>query len=370
MATPKYNVVIRQFDGAPGFGKGTVVAMFDNALNVGWSEYINDVGEAFFTLSQDDPNMPSLVGNRMLLDMLHMEIYRDNELVWAGWLGEADENNDDVIFYGYSYLSGLYYLLSDWDQEWTNANVSTIFSDLWTRAKTTLTWSRMNWMTTGTIESPVTTSGGAVTLTMPFYNIFKKRILMAYKELAAYAISDTTNHVSFEITPAGVFNLYKNRGTDNTTRTTFQREGPGRIRNYRRLWNPVDWRSTIYAVGSSPNDIDLQEEEDNSSLENIGRREEPIFLQWVRDATELQRVAKLRAQRAGAENTDLIISMYPNTIVPYRATGADYALADTFTVDPGRGLSASNPESKIVVGQQIMFARGAENVRVLFTGNL
>lgn len=370
MVTPKYSVVIRQFDGVPGFGKGTVVAMFENALNIGWSEYMNDVGEAFFTLSQDDANLPSLVGNSLLTDMCHMEIYRNNELVWAGWLGEADETNDDVVLYGYSYLSGLYYLLSDWDQTWTNASVSTIFSDLWTRAKTTLTWSRMNWMSSGTIQSPVTTSDGAVTLTMPFYNIFKKRILLAYKELAAYAISDTTNHVSFEITPAGVFNLWKDRGNDRTDRPTFQRMGPGVIRNYRRLWNPVDWRSTIYAVGSSPNDVDLQEEEDNSSLENQGRREEPIFLQWVRDATELQRVTKLRVQRAGQKNTDLMISMYPNTIVPYRATGADFELGDTFTVDPGRGLSADNPEDKIVVGQQIMFVRGTENVRVLFAGNL
>lgn len=362
-----YRVVLRSF--GTNFGKGDVAVIVENATHIGWSEYVNDVGEAFFSLSQEDSKISAL-RNFATSPGGHMEIWRNGDLVWAGWIGEVDETYEDIIVYGYSYISGLYVLLSDWDQEWTNANVNTIFDDLWTRATSTLSNSRLAWATKGTVQTLWVQSGGSTTLTMPFYNIFRKRILMAYKELAAYAISDTSNKVMFEITPDGTFNLWRNRG-GNYAQGTHNLSGKwrvgdgGLIRSYRRVLMPVDRRTDLYMVGSSPNDIDLQSTaSDAATRSTIGRAEEPVYLSWVRDATELERIGKVRLKRASRIDYNLMITMYPDSVVPYRATDADYMLTDDLFFAISRGLS-SFTDVKTVVGQQIIYSRKTENVKLL-----
>lgn len=365
-----YSVLVRGFLDTTSFGKGDVAVFLEDVQNLCWTEYLNDVGEAFFTISQEDDKIQAL---RSLIDIgAHVEIRRDGALVWAGWLGEVDETYEDAIIYAYSYVSGLYVMLSDWGQEWSAENVSTIFTDLWTRAtdNVTLNRSRLAWMTQGTVQDPVTTSGGAVALTLPFYKIYTKRILQAFKELAAYSISDTTNRVVFEVTPAGVFNLWKNRGTTRDDIRWRMGEG-GNIRSYRRIRMPVDRRTVINSVGTSPNDVDLRYNVANGSLrDTIGRMEEPMFLQWVRDQSELERVVKLRLQRAGRVDTDLMVTFNQNSLIPYRATNAEYDLGDQIDIRLNRGLSANTSDPKIIVGQQIVYRRMSEMVRLLLADRL
>lgn len=378
----QYTVVIKDKDA--NLGPGKVVKVIENPHSLGWSEYVNDVGEAFFTIMQDDPKSghPLLDSNEgpppdeniwrlqdMIINGYHMEIYRNGEKVWGGWIGESDETNEDTIVYGYSYASGLYSLLSDWDQEWTATDVHTIISDLWTRAKTTLSDSPLAWVTTGTIQSLWSTEGGPTTLQMPFYNIFRKRILLAMKELTAYAISDTNNKVVFEITPDGTFNLWRNLGT-TLFKSGWSSMSTGNIRSFHRVTKPVDRRTDLYAVGSSPNDIDLQHTESIAGDRSfIGRREEPIYLQWVRDQTELERVAAIRMKRAAKVDTDLSVSFFPDTIIPYRATGAKFTLTDDIWIAlRGSGVSDVS-EIKTIVGQQVIFHRNAESVKLILEDN-
>lgn len=380
MAT-EYTVYIRKF--GTNYGKGDVIFAIENATNIGWSEYANDVGEAFFTISQNDYKALSgrwdddIELKTALYNGLHMEIVRNGELVWAGWIGESDHTMEDVVVYGYSYASGLYSLLSDWNQKWTATGVHTIISDLWTRATTTLSESKMAWMTSGTIQDLRTTSGGATTLTMPLYNIFRKRILLAMKELVAYAISDTTNKVLFEITPAGVFNLWRNRGNDYSTTASglwgFSYDqgviplvsGVGAIRNFHYQLAPLDRRTDLYAVGTSPNDVDLHSAQaDTSKRTTYGRHEEPLYLQWVRDQDELDRVTKARLTRATKPSQPLTVTFYPNKITPFRATGADFQITDDVLFSIKRNLTEVS-EVKTIVGQQVVWARGAENVKVI-----
>lgn len=362
-----YTVVVRAFADTTTFGPGDVVLMMDDIHNLAWTEYINDVGEAFFTVSQSDEKIHAL---REYIDIgAHLEIRRNGTLVWAGWLGEADETYEDAIIYGYSYVSGLYTTLSTWGQEWTATGVHTIMDALWDAA-VAKTKSRIGWMTVGTVQDLRTTSGGATTLEMPLYKIYYKRVLDAFKELAAYAISDTTNRVAFEVTPAGVFNLWRSRGNDLNDLRWRMGEG-GLIRGYRRIRMPVDRRSNLLAVGSSPNDVELQYEAANTTLrDSMGRTEEPVFLQWARDQAELERVLKLRLSRAGRVDTDLLIMLHSDSIVPFRASGQDYQLGDQITVYLNRGLSRNTSDTKLIVGQQVVYTQMSENVRLLLADRL
>jgi hypothetical protein len=226
----------------------------------------------------------------------------------------------------------------------------------------------MGWMTTGTLEAPVTTSGGATPYTQANYVTYYKRILFAFQELVAAAISDTTNRVVWEITPAGALNLWKNRGSDLTT-IAFHYGDP-LLLSYRRQRTPVDRRSLIYAVGTTPRDVALQSEQSSASdILDFGREEESIYLQRVRDQTELERVANLRLQRAIRKTSDLGLSFAPGKFTPFRATGQSYKLTDGVHVEMSNGATSMS-ETQLITGQQVLLYRGAEIVRPMLANRL
>lgn len=341
-----------------GFGPGALIAEFKRAVNIGWADYLNDVPEAFFTVSQDDPKVSLL---RTYKNKAHVRIYRDTDLVWAGVLGEWQATERDVLIYCYGYLALLHLLLSDWNVAYTNAQVNTIVSDAWTRAKTTLTSSLVGWVTTGTIEATVTTSGGGTAIVLPTYRMFYKRTLQLLREMASFSIGNTTNTVVFEITPAGTFNFWKNRGTD----TSIVWEYGKAIKGFSDSSVPILRRNDLFAVGINPNDVTLKTEiADAADITTNGRRMEPTFFTWVRDSLELDRVAKLRAKKALRDDIDLGIEFYPNQIIPAGATGAGWRLSDRVTIKIDRGITSVSA-LRMIMGQQVLVIRGDERVRVL-----
>jgi hypothetical protein len=356
----KYKVVIRDFADTTTFGPGPIIAVIENATNVGHSEYLNEVSEAFFSMSQEDPKI-ALLSSATDLGK-HVWIYRNGVHVWGGWLGEADENLHDVVFTAYNYLSGFYHYIMPWDKEWTGINAHTIIEETFDYAKG-LSKSRVGWLTKDTIQSLYITNG-AGTLALPLYRAPYKRALTVFREIAAYAISDTTNRVKFLCQPGGNFFLLRN----DTTRlnTVTWRLGDGKVRNYNRLRMPVDRRNEILAVGSSPKDTVMRKTITKTANRDAGGlKQEPIYMSWVRNADELDRITKIRANRAVRVDTDLYLAFYKDTVIPYRATGQDYQIGDEVTFSLNHGLTSASGDIKIVVGQQVIYSQGSEFVRVL-----
>lgn len=374
MANYEYTVVIREFkDPENGdFSPGDVLELIHNPTYLGWSEYLNDVGECFFTLSQYDqkPMNLSYLGsnlNNILNLRPHVEVWRNTRKVWSGWLGELDETQDDVIFYGYSHLSGFYDLLTPFVDKQVGKDVSTLVGTYFDMAADK-TNSRVHWLTKGTIQNPWTDDSQTVGLSLPLYRTAHKRILVVFKELASYAISDTNNKVIFEVTPNGVFNFWRDRDSLNTSHMLSFPDGM--IRSYRRVRRPMLRRSKLVGVGTSPSTVINQATADNGLETKLGLSEEPIYLAYVRDQTELERVIKTRAKRAGRVDGDLWMSFYGNTVVPYRAFQEDFVLGQDITIRFGRGASRGNIETKLISGQQVIFHKLTENVRLLLTDNL
>lgn len=364
----KYQVVIKDFADTTTFGPGNNIVVLSDATHIGWSEYINEVSEAFFSLSQEDPTV-SLLTSAVNLGK-HVLIYRDGVLVWGGWLGEADETLNDVIFTAYSYVSGFYHYLMEWTREWVAIDAHTIIENTFDYAKG-LTKSRVGWLTKGTIEPLFISSGGGGTLAMPLYRAPYKRALSVFRELAAYSISDTTNRVKFEVTPAGVFNLFKN----STTALTDVRWSYGnKIRSYQRTRLPVDRRNELMVVGSTPRDTDMRQTvTDTTNRDAAGLKQEPIYLSWVRDTAELDRVAKIRGNKASRIDTNFYVTFFKNTLIPARGTGADYVIGDTIDLSIHRGATSLTPgagDEKIIAGQQVIFSGGDEFIRVLLSDKL
>ena len=360
MSSPDYRLVVKGFANLTTYAPGDITVELENFKNLGWAYYVNDVPELFFTINQDDPKASQLA--TYASDGGIYELYRNGELVHAGLLLESNETEEDVIFYGYSWACVLYWLHTDWNQSWTGAQLNTIFSDLLTRATTTLSDSLASWWSSGTIQAPVTTSDGSTALTLPSYKAYRKRILLVLRELVAVAASDTTNRVWFEITPDGTYNLWKDKGNDITD---FRFEYPGLVTAFQRLRIPAHKRNVLYAVGSSPNSVTLQSTQESATDRNeIGRREEAIYLEWVRDQTELDRVAKARLRRARRTESHTRLNLRRNAIEPYPTAAAPYSLMDTVPVKIDRGVT-SMTNSFLIVGQEVLFVDGEERVSPL-----
>lgn len=361
MASPKYRVVLN--DTTTAFGVGSTICEFRDPWNVGWAKYLNDVPEAFFTVSQDDPAL-SLITRGNDIGKAHVTILRDDTVAWRGFLGEHEATERDVIFYNYGYVAHLYWLLSVWNMSWKNEDIGTIVGDLVTRFRTGIPDSPLEWITSGTVQAPVTTSGGATPLELPSYKIYYKRILHTLKELVAVATSDTTNVCYFEIahstvptTHTNTFNLWKNKS--DLSPVVFQYGH--NVASFGDRYAPILTRNHLVGVGSGAHNLIFRKNVSQAGQQHgytlFGRRQEPLFISWTRDERDLERVVRLRLAKAIRADTDLSLRLVPNAIDPTTLT-----LGDRFPVVIDRGITQID-KTMLMVGLQVYANRGAEIVR-------
>ena len=360
---PFYRVEVMAFADTSTFGIGALVAEFENVKNIGWSDYLNDVPQAFFTINQDDPKISLL---RSYKGKSHVRIWRNDDLVWTGWMAmEVDANSTDAIFYCYGYLAGLFWMHTGWDQSWTSAKVQTIVSDSWTRAKTILTNSRLGFVSTGTIESPFTTAGGPTEITLPAYGGFYKRLLFVMQEMAAISASDTSQTTLFEITHAlsPTFNFWKDRAT--TISDLKWEWGDRVVQDFSAYEMPIEHRNDILAVGSIPRDaLARTEVEDTADMttSSWGRMQESVFFAWARDDTEVDRVTKLRASKALTDSTATTLVFYPGAETPPGTSASKWRLGDKVRVVIDRGVTNIDADMQIV-GVKVLATHGQEYLR-------
>ena len=359
-----YRVIIHKASGST-FAVGDVLVEFENVKNIGYADYLNDVGEAFFTIEQDDPK---LVGLKSYIGTAHVKIIRDGRVVWRGILSEHEATANDVVFYAYGFEGALFWLQTDWNQTWKDKQIDSIVTDLWNRARSGLTYSQLGFVTTGTIQAPVTTSGGATPIVLPLYKTYYKRILFALKELVAISTSDTTNVCYFDIeystTPtnnAATFNLWKNGSTD----TDIVLEYGVNVRNFEERYVPIMGRNDILGVGSGArNQLYRVRDQESAGLAGyiaFGRRQEPVYLSWVRDEEDLTRVIGLRAARALRSDVDVSLYLTPGALLPFRVAYPDYWLGDRMRVRIDCGVTQID-KLMMMVGQQVFAVRGHEVV--------
>jgi hypothetical protein len=364
-----YRVLVYDADESASFAVGNLIAEFDNAKHVGYAYYLNDIGEAFWTVNQDDPK----VDIRSYEGLAHVFILRNNEVVWRGVLTEHDANNDDVIFYAYGYEHILYHLYTSWGMKWKNKQIgggsTAVIDRLWARAQS-LNYSQLAFASTGTIEAPVTESGGATPITLAVHKLYYKRILHAMKEVTAVATSDTTNvcfmEFDYSTDPTDhsiTFNYWK----DNTA----DQEGvrltkPGNVIDFSDRYVPIFTRNFIYGVGTGARGqlyrVALGQPNGTRGAIAFGSRRESIYLSWVRDIDELTRIVRLRRAKAMREDINIGVRLYPDTLLPARASSSGYEIGDRIRVDVQKGITSID-KLMFVTGEQVLWTGGREYVQ-------
>lgn len=141
--------------------------------------------------------------------------------------------------------------------------------------------------------------------------------------------------------------------------------GDGRVADFREYGMSVHHRNDVRSVGQQPRDLVLRKSvEDTTDMDDWGRMQEPLFLAWVRDEDELDRVTKLRAAWAKRDDTHIQLSFYAGAEPPPGSSDARFDLGDTVTVKIDRGVTNIN-KTQQVVGYMVAVLNGQEKMNVL-----
>jgi hypothetical protein len=360
---------------SPGgdFAPSKMRAEFENPKNLAYGSYINDVGEAYFTISQYDRK----VDIRTYEGKGHVVIIRTDrgnaDVVWRGILGEHDANERDVIFYAYGYEGQLFSLHSQWKKVWKNTKIAGAagrpVNDMWDRVQA-LTDSRLQWVADGTLQAPWTTNAQTTDLTLNIYRVNWKPMLTIFKELTAIATSDTVNICYFEIDYpsdpddlSASFNFWKDNTEDNAK---LRLEYPNNIMDWSDRFTPVLFRNKTYGVGTGPRGQLYRFQKTVAGgtygRDLFGMASQNMYLSWVRDRKELKRVIKRRTWLGLREDADTWVRCYPDSIAPWRATVSTHELGDRLYVKIDRGVTQVD-KWMLLVGEQVVFVNGREYVQ-------
>jgi hypothetical protein len=364
---------VQLWDFASDYSTNQMIAEIHNPKNLAYGQYLNDIGEAFFTIAQRDlkANLEAYVGKA------HVFIIRydgtNEDVVWRGILSEHDANDIDVILYAYTYEHYLFSLHSPKKKKWKGTQIAGTVTRpmnyLWQHAKDEPN-SPVQWITTGTIQSPWTDDNQDTAIVLNSYKVSWKPILTCFRELNAIALSDTGNISFFEIDfptdptdHSATFNYWKDNSTDVTDlKITY----PNNVLDWSDRFTPVMLRNKTFAMGSGPRGqlyyYNYGIGQGDYGRIAFGMHSQNLYLSWVRDRAELSRVTKRRTNLARRENANLYVRLYPDSTPPYRATTATWELGDFFTVDVRHGATQIN-KLLLFIGEQVVFANGREYVQ-------
>jgi hypothetical protein len=367
-----YRVQVWNFDS--DFSTNNLIAEFENPKNLGYGSYLNDIGEAFFTINQRDAkaNIRASEGKAHLFIIRYGE--GNEDVVWRGIMGEHDAIDEDVIFYAYGYEHYFFTIHTGWKKKWRQTQIAGAdgrpVDYLWTRATTGQNDSPLQWVTKGTLESPWTTDAQDTALVLNRYQVNWKPIHRALKELTAIATSDTRNMCFYEIDfptdptdHSATFNFWRDNSTDQND---LRLEYPNNILDWSDRYTPVLKRNKTFGVGKGPRGqlYRYQWGQGKSPFGRLqfGMHSQNLYLSWVRDRAELGRIVKRRTQLGLREDTDVWVRCHPGTVPPWRSTSATWHLGDTVWTKIQHG-STNISKRMYLMGEQVVFANGREYVQ-------
>lgn len=235
-----------------------------DATSLGWSWYSRFPSNAFFTIPQDSIHALDLNPG---LD--HVRIWYANPstgygpvLVFNGRLGSPSESGDDIVWTAWSYLAELALSRTGYSVMYKNQNIGDIVDTEWRGSQSpptgTATYtnygarvqtnSLLEHVATGTIQTPVNSTGGLNVKTDAQFGVMDVPRLLLFFDLTEMGRANTTQNTVMEITRnlTPTFNFWKNKGTAVTgQRLMF----PGNILDFRYDPGIMGIRNDLATIG-------------------------------------------------------------------------------------------------------------------------
>lgn len=219
-------------------GRGSQVAMIEDAIDIGVSAYANEAGEMFFTLPWNHPQI-----SECLPLQRHYEVTRlnattgDYDLVGSGLLEDQDATPDEVVFYGIDYLGLFSKNISAANQSYTNTLIGTIINNQFTDTVSVV--STFEHYVKGTIDA---TSRSVTVITT-----FEERLTFWRGLLEILAAGGTTRPImTVSRSYPATFDFDDNKGSD---KEDVRLEYGGAVLGFRHLLGYSQRATRIRAIG-------------------------------------------------------------------------------------------------------------------------
>jgi len=123
MATPvpAYDIVLKFPDGKK--------YAFEKATDFAWERYENIPGRCKFSIPYNDAKITCLIPDTQFIQIL---IYREQVLVWQGYVAFLEDSKDKTTVYGLTYLECLKWYRSGYNVTYTTKKIGTeVLSPIW-----------------------------------------------------------------------------------------------------------------------------------------------------------------------------------------------------------------------------------------------
>jgi len=300
---------IELFAHGASFAPGNLVAIIDDAKNIGVSAYANGVGELYFTLPWNHPQIgecqPYLRHYRVSRYDAATSAYKT---VARGILEDFEASEDDVVFFGADYMSLMETTISASNTSYNNALLGTVI-----QAQTTLaiaeTDSRLAFTSVGTIEA---TSKTATLLTS-----YQPR-LDFIRQVAEVSMGDRSVRSIYFITRDSPYtwNFTENRGSEDLT--NLRLEWGGLVNGFSYLPDYRSFATHIAGVGVKREGASiLFSTQTSADPATYGRITRPALFQDVVNQTALDDLVKRAAKTAGVPDKKVLPLLRVNQLVPW-----------------------------------------------------
>jgi hypothetical protein len=211
-AQPKYSVIIKLPDGKQ--------YEFEQVSDMQWELYENLPGRCIFSIPFNDPKITLISNDGQFLQIL---IYRDQELVWQGFIAYIVDEKEKTTIYGLGLLECLKWYRVGYDTDYTTKKIGTeILSPIWDAIDARSGAILGDLIKKGTFEDPYqvgTSTAKTITRTVfdeDFFTLCQELVYLSRADSPSGAWKqDTVMAISLSAT-APTFSFSRNVGTDKS----------------------------------------------------------------------------------------------------------------------------------------------------------
>lgn len=351
---------IELYDIGTGRGPGTLKAIIDDAKYIGVSDYWNEVGEAYWTMPYNHPQLGEIVPLQR-----HYRVSRYDAVSGAyktigrGLIDDFDADQDETIIHGSNYKGLLETSITAASTTYAaqflglivQQELSAAINESASRLGFTVSSSG-----SGNIENTSTT---AILMTA-----FQQR-LGFIQQVAQVAMASSSVRTVFDIDRDSPYTwrFIENQGSEELT--GFRLEFGGNINGFRYVPGFADYANRIQAIGirrEGANILYSTQSADGTS--NYGRMTQPHLFQDVTDQTTLDKMAQRAARLASSGGKNLAMVLRASQIIPWDG----WKIADNVRAIISRGTLINLNGLYTLTGMEWTLSPiGGENLRLAVT---
>ena len=316
---------IELYDMGGSRGPGNLVAIIDDAKTIGVSAYVNDIGELFFTLPYNHPQIAQCVPLQRHYRVTRYDASTGGYVTVArGILEDYSATANEIVFYGSDYMSLLYTTISSSNTSYTNTLLGTIINAQVTAAINESN-SRSAFTSVGTIA--------ATSKTSTMLTSYQPR-LDFIRQVAEIRMADSSVRSNFYVSRDSPYtwNFTENDGSEELV--DLRLEYGGLVNGFAYAPDYASFATHVASIGIKRDGASiLYSTQSSADMTTYGRITRAALFQDVVNQTALDDLTKRAAKNAGIPDKRVSIVLRTNQVAPW----SSWDLTDNVRVVIQRG---------------------------------